>query len=87
MLATLVISVLTGVIFGILPALRSSSEAPIAVLKEDAGQRVEWIAQGTPRERSGSRANFAVAVAFDLRGIVHSQRHERAANQSGIQLT
>jgi predicted permease len=37
LLATLVISVLTGVIFGILPALRSSGEAPVGVLKEDAG--------------------------------------------------
>ncbi|MGA7920899.1 MAG: ABC transporter permease [Candidatus Acidiferrales bacterium] len=37
LLATLVISVLTGVIFGILPALRASSLAPIAVLKEDTG--------------------------------------------------
>jgi predicted permease len=37
LLATFVISVLTGVIFGILPALRSSSEAPVAVLKEDTG--------------------------------------------------
>jgi predicted permease len=37
LLATLAISVLTGVIFGILPALRSSSEAPVTVLKEDAG--------------------------------------------------
>jgi putative ABC transport system permease protein len=37
LLATLVISVLTGVIFGILPALRSSSLAPMAVLKEDTG--------------------------------------------------
>jgi predicted permease len=37
LLATMVISILTGVIFGILPALRSSREAPIAVLKEDAG--------------------------------------------------
>jgi predicted permease len=37
LLATLVISMLTGVIFGILPALRSSSEAPITVLKEDSG--------------------------------------------------
>jgi predicted permease len=37
LLATLVVSVLTGVIFGILPALRSSSLAPIAVLKEDTG--------------------------------------------------
>jgi len=37
LLATLVISVLTGVIFGILPALRSSKVAPMAVLKEDSG--------------------------------------------------
>jgi predicted permease len=37
LLATIVISVLTGVIFGILPALRASGEAPIAVLKEDTG--------------------------------------------------
>jgi predicted permease len=37
LLATLLISVLTGVIFGILPALRSSSLAPVAVLKEETG--------------------------------------------------
>jgi len=37
LLATMAISVLTGVIFGILPALRASGEAPIAVLKEDTG--------------------------------------------------
>jgi predicted permease len=38
LLAALVISVLTGVIFGILPALRSSVAAPVAVLKEDTGK-------------------------------------------------
>ena len=38
LLAALVISVLTGVIFGILPALRSSVVAPVAVLKEDSGK-------------------------------------------------
>jgi len=39
LLATMVISVLTGVIFGILPALRTSSVAPVTVLKEDTGPR------------------------------------------------
>lgn len=37
LLATLVISLITGVIFGILPALRSSSLQPAMVLKEEAG--------------------------------------------------
>ena len=37
LIAAFVISLLTGVIFGILPALRSSSLAPGAVLKEDTG--------------------------------------------------
>jgi len=37
LLAALVISLLTGVIFGILPALRSSGAAPVAVLKENTG--------------------------------------------------
>ena len=37
LLAALGISALTGVIFGILPALRASGEAPVAVLKEDTG--------------------------------------------------
>ncbi len=36
-LVTLAISVVTAVIFGILPALRSSNLAPVTVLKEEAG--------------------------------------------------
>ncbi|MFZ0640590.1 MAG: ABC transporter permease [Candidatus Acidiferrales bacterium] len=37
LLATFVVSILTGVIFGILPALRSSALQPANVLKEEAG--------------------------------------------------
>jgi len=36
-LAALVVSILTAVIFGMLPALRTSSLSPVAVLKEEAG--------------------------------------------------
>ncbi|HEV2182366.1 MAG TPA: FtsX-like permease family protein, partial [Candidatus Acidoferrales bacterium] len=35
--ATMAISLLTGIIFGILPALRSSSLQPVTVLKEESG--------------------------------------------------
>ena len=45
LLATLVISVLTAMIFGILPALRSSGLAPAGVLKEETGS-----ASGTLRK-------------------------------------
>jgi predicted permease len=37
LIAALVISLLTGIVFGILPALRASGDAPVTVLKEGAG--------------------------------------------------
>ena len=37
LLATTVISLLTGVIFGTLPALRASGESPASVLKDESG--------------------------------------------------
>jgi predicted permease len=43
LLATLVISLFTGVIFGILPALRSSSAAPNTVLKENTGSATRAV--------------------------------------------
>src|SRR5580700_3390606 len=45
LVTTLVIALLTGIIFGILPALRSSSVAPITVLNDDTGS-----ASGTLRK-------------------------------------
>jgi predicted permease len=46
LLATFVIAVLTGVIFGILPALRTSNEAPVSVLKEDTGSASGGVRKG-----------------------------------------
>jgi predicted permease len=37
LLAALIISLITGVVFGVLPALRASSLDPVAVLKEESG--------------------------------------------------
>jgi predicted permease len=50
LLAALGFSVLTGAIFGILPALRSSGEGPVTALKEEAGS----ISGGLHKARLGS---------------------------------
>jgi predicted permease len=61
LLATLVISVLTGVIFGILPALRASGDAPIAVLKEDTGK-----ASGGPRKARLTSGLVVAQISLSL---------------------
>ena len=59
--ATLMISLLTGVIFGILPALRSSSLAPVNVLKEESGS-----ASGGRRRARLSSAMVVAQIAMSL---------------------
>jgi putative ABC transport system permease protein len=61
LLATLVISVLTGVIFGILPALRSSGVAPVTVLKEDTGS-----ASGGPKKARLASGLVVVQISLSL---------------------
>jgi predicted permease len=61
LLATLVISVLTGVIFGILPALRSSGVAPVAVLKEDTGS-----ASGGPKKARLASGLVVAQISLSL---------------------
>ena len=61
LLAALVISVLTGVIFGILPALRSSGLAPAGVLKEETGS-----ASGTLRKARLASGLVVAQIALSL---------------------
>ena len=61
LLVTLIVSVMTGVIFGILPALRSSNLAPVAVLKEDTGS-----AAGGRNKARLSSALVVVQMALSL---------------------
>src|SRR5271157_98684 len=60
-LATLVISILAAVIFGTLPALRSSSLSPVAVLKEEASS----VSGGLHRSRLAS-ALAVTQIALSL---------------------
>jgi predicted permease len=48
-------------------------------------ERIGWRQEGTLGEQLGGGADFTVAAAAGLRGIVHSEFPERAANQSRIQ--
>ena len=61
LLATLLISVLTGVIFGILPALRSSGVTPASVLKEETGS-----ASGTLRKARLASALVVAQISLSL---------------------
>ncbi len=58
---TILISILTALIFGILPALRASSLAPIAVLKEEAGS----MSGGIHKSRL-SRALVVAQISLSL---------------------
>ena len=61
LLVTLVISVLTGVIFGILPALRTSGVAPASALKEETGS-----ASGTLRKARLASGLVVAQIALSL---------------------
>jgi len=58
---TVVVSILTALIFGILPALRSSNVAPITVLKEEAGS----MSGGVHKSRL-SRALVVAQISLSL---------------------
>jgi predicted permease len=61
LLVTLLLSVLTGVVFGILPALRASELRPAAVLKEEAGS-----VAGAIRKARLSRVLVVAQIAMSL---------------------
>jgi predicted permease len=60
-LVTLAISIVTAVVFGILPALRSSNVAPVTVLKEEAGS----VSGGLHKSRLAS-ALVVVQIALSV---------------------
>ncbi len=61
LLATMALSILTASIFGILPALRASGLAPVAVLKEEAG-----TLSGGPQKLRLSSALVVAQISLSL---------------------
>jgi predicted permease len=89
LLATLVISVLTGVIFGILPALRSSSVAPAAVLKEDTGSasgglRKARLASGLVVAQISLSLLLLVCAGLFIRSFLNAQGINPGYNQHNV---
>src|SRR5262249_25449179 len=61
LLATLILAVVTSIVFGILPALRSSRLTPVAVLKEESGST-----SGTLQKARLSSGLVAVQLSLSL---------------------
>jgi predicted permease len=89
LLTTLAISVLTGVIFGILPALRSSSDAPVAVLKEDAGSvsgglRKARLASGLVVAQISLSLLLLICAGLLIRSFMSAQQITRGFNSHNV---
>ncbi len=89
LLATMVISVLTGVIFGILPALRASSVAPVAVLKEDTGSasgglRKARLASGLVVAQISLSLLLLICAGLFIRSVMRAQEINPGFNPRDI---
>ncbi len=89
LLVTLIISLLTGVIFGILPALRSSSVAPIAVLKEESGTvsgglRKARLASGLVVAQISLSLVLLVCAGLFIRSFLSAQRIDLGFNEHNV---
>jgi len=65
-----VVSILSGVLFGLAPALQASRAEVYATLKDQAANTSSGASARAPPQSSGRRAGGAVAAAADWRGTV-----------------
>jgi predicted permease len=89
LLATFVISVLTGAIFGILPAFRASSEAPVGVLKEDTGSasgglRRARLASGLVVAQISLSLLLLVCAGLFIRSFLSAQQINTGFNSHNV---
>ena len=89
LLATLVISLLTGVIFGILPALRSSRDAPVGVLKEESGSasgglRKARLASGLVVAQISLSLLLLICAGLFIRSFMSAQQIDPGFNPHNV---
>jgi len=89
LLATMVIAVLTGAIFGILPALRASNVAPVAVLKEETGSasgglRKARLAGGLVVAQISLSLLLLICAGLCIRSVVRGQQINPGFNSHNV---
>ena len=89
LLATMVIAVLTGVIFGILPALRASSIAPVSVLKEETGSassglRKARLASGLVVAQISLSLLLLICAGLFIRSVMRAQQINPGFNAHNV---
>jgi predicted permease len=92
LLATLVISMLTGVIFGVLPALRATSIQPAAVLKEEtktasSGQGKARLTGALVVAQVSLSLLLLICAGLFIRSFVSAQRFNPGFNSEHVLLT
>ncbi|MGA8100850.1 MAG: FtsX-like permease family protein, partial [Candidatus Acidiferrales bacterium] len=89
LLATLGIALLTGVVFGILPALRASSEAPVEMLKEDTasasgGMRKARLASGLVVAQISLSLLLLICAGLFIRSFRSAQQINTGFNSHSV---
>ena len=89
--AALVISLLTGIIFGILPALRASGDTPGAVLKEDArnvsgGSRKARLTSGLVVAQISLSLLLLICAGLFIRSFISAQQIDPGFNSHNISI-
>jgi len=92
LLATLVISVSTGLVFGLLPALRSSRISPAAVLKEETltsvgGKRRARLASVLVVAQISMSLLLLICAGLFIRSFVSAQQFNPGFNSEHVLLT
>ena len=91
LLVTLAISVLTAVIFGILPALRASSLSTVGLLKEEAssvssGYRRSPLSSGLVVTQIGLSLVLLISAGLFVRSLRNAQRFDPGFDPNGVLL-
>jgi predicted permease len=91
-LATLVISLLTGLVFGLLPALRSSNLTPVTVLKEETasasgGLRKAWLSSALVVVQLAVSLLLLVCAGLFIRTFDKERRFDVGFNPDHVLLT